>query len=122
MTKTFPIYIIAGAVALGALICGLAGFKILFITNARIAAITVAAAGFVMCSTGLLAPFVSTAPAHPLTIAGYLLGALALFAGIVQLFNLHVPLLADPKTALWVMATVIVLKVTIAQFSFLIKA
>lgn len=120
MAKTI-IYIAAGAVALIALVIGLMGWKFLFITSARGAAITVAAAGFVMCATGLLGVFLAKAPVHPMTILGYILGLAALFTGIVQVFRIDIPFFGEPSTALILLAAIVVAKVIIARLNFLVQ-
>lgn len=78
------------------------------------------AAGFLMCTFGAIGLFVTKAPAHPLTIAGYILGAAALFTGIVQAFRLQFPYLSNPRTALVLVALVIIIKYIIARLSFLL--
>ena len=122
MEKTLPIYIIAAAVALGSLILGLLDVPFWFIRSARTAAIVFAAAGFVMCATGMISTFVTQAPLHPLTIVAYLVGLFALFVGIVQVFNLSIPPFSDPKTALIMMGAAVVVKVVIGRLAFLVRA
>ncbi len=122
MEKTLPIYIIAAAVALGSLIIGLLGVPFWFIRSARTAAIVFAAAGFVMCATGMIRTFITQAPFHPLTIVAYLVGLFALFIGIVQVFNLRIPPFSDPKMALILMGAAAIVKVVIGRLAFLIKA
>lgn len=117
MVKMLPLYLIAGLAGAIAFFCGFTGKKILFITDARSAVITLAAVGFLMCSLGALSPFVTKAPLHPFTITGYVLGSLALLAGIVQLFNLKVPVLSNPKTALIIIGVIIIIKIIIARLS-----
>lgn len=120
MQKLLPLYIIAGLIGAIALISGLTGKKLLFVTDTRSAVIVLAAAGFLMCSFGALGVFITKAPLHPLTIAGYVLGTLALLAGIAQLFSIKVPVLSDPKNALIVIAAIIIIKVVIARLNFLL--
>lgn len=122
MEKTMPIYMIAAAVALGSLILGLLDVPFWFIRSVRTAAIVFAAAGFVMCSTGMISTFVTRAPLHPLTIAAYLVGLFALFVGIVQVFGLRIPSMGNPKTALILMSAAVVVKVVIGRLAFLVKA
>jgi hypothetical protein len=122
MPKVLPVYIIAAIAAVVAMYAGFAGRPVWFIHDTRTAVITLAAAGFLMCSTGAIASFVSRAPAHPLTIAGYLVGALALLAGLTQLFGWKVPYLADARTALIVITVAVVIKVIIARLAnFVVK-
>lgn len=120
MPKVLPLYILSGLVALVAVYSGLTGNAVWFIKDTRMAVIVLAGAGFMMCSTGVITTFVTKAPAHPLTILTYLLGALALFAGLVQLCGWSVPMLSDSRTALIVITIVIVMKAVIGRFGHLI--
>jgi hypothetical protein len=122
MEKTLPIYILAAAVALASLILGLLDVPFWFIRSTRTAAIVFAAAGFVMCATGMISTFIPQAPVHPLTIVAYLVGLFALFIGIVQVFNLSIPPFSDPKLALILMGAAVVVKVVIGRLAFLIRA
>lgn len=119
MPKALPLYIISAIIAVVAIYAGLSGQSVWFIKDTRMAVIVLAAAGFIMCSTGAIGAFVSKAPAHPLTIAGYLLGSLALLAGLAQLFHWQVPLLSDSRLALYVILAAIVLKVIIGRLAHL---
>jgi len=77
---------------------GLSGKQILFINGARSVAITLGAIGFTMCMImPTIGKFISNAPAHPLTIMGYLFGAIALFTTVVQIFKWNIPIIHDPK-------------------------
>ena len=117
MSKTLPVYIISAIIACIAAYAGLTGNGVWFIRDTRMAVIVLAAAGFVMCSTGAIFTYVSKAPAHPLTIAGYALGAVALLAGLTQLFRWQVPVLADARLALYVMLAAILIKVIIGRLA-----
>jgi len=120
MSKTLPVYIISAIIALVATYSGLTGNAVWFIKDTRMAVIVLAAAGFLMCSTGAIFTYVSKAPAHPLTIAGYLLGSIALLAGLAQLFRWQVPLLSDSRTALYVILIATALKVIIGRLAHLV--
>ena len=122
MKMRLPLYLLAALAGVLALIAGFGGITILFISDVKTAVIVLAAAGFIMCSSGMIGHFVANAPFHPLTIIAYIVGIIALFTGIVQIFNLDIPVLSDPSTALVVLTAAIVIKVLIARFAFLIKA
>lgn len=122
MEKTLPVYIVAAVVALGSLILGLLDVPFWFVRSARTAAIVFAAAGFVMCATGMISTFVTQAPLHSLTIVAYLVGLFALFVGVVQVFGLRIPLFSDPKTALIMMGAAVIIKVVIGRLAFLVRA
>lgn len=121
MQGIFPLYLFTGLVGALALVAGLTGVNLPFIHNPRSAAIILAVAGFLMCSTGLIALFVTKAPAHPLSLAGYALGILAMLTGVVQIFNLKFPYLSDPRIALLVLGGIIIIKAVIARFNFLLN-
>lgn len=117
MPKVLPVYILSALAAAVAASSGFSGHPIWFIRDTRTAVIALAAAGFVMCSTGAIFQFVQKAPLHALTILGYMLGSLALFAGLAQLFRWGVPYLSDARTALLVMTVAIAAKIIIARFA-----
>ena len=121
MSKAFPVYIIAGIVSLAAMYSGFTDKRVPFIYDTKTAVIVIAAAGFVMCSTGLIGLFINKAPAHPLTIAGYILGILALLVAIVQIYGLKVPYLYEPKNGLIAITVIIIIKVVIARFNYILK-
>ncbi len=100
---------------------GLSGKQILFINGPRSAVITLGAIGFAMCMImPTIGKFISHAPAHPLTIMGYLFGTMALLTTATQIFKWKIPILYDPKIALFVVAGCIVIKSIIGRFTPLI--
>jgi hypothetical protein len=100
---------------------GLSGRQILFINGPKSAAITLGAIGFVMC---LIMPtigkFISNVPAHFLTIMGYIFGAIALLTTVTQIFKWNIPIIYDPKIALFIIAGCIVIKSIFGRFAPLI--
>ena len=100
---------------------GLSGKQVLFITGPRTAVITLGIIGFAMCMImPTIGKFISNAPAHPLTIMGYIFGAIALLTAVAQIFKWIIPIIYDPKIALFVVAGCIVIKSIIGRFSPLI--
>jgi len=100
---------------------GLSGRQILFINGPRAAAITLGVIGFVMCmAMPTIGKFISNAPAHPLTIMGYIFGAVALFATVEQIFTWDIPIIYDPEIALFIVAGCIVVKSVIARLAPLV--
>ncbi len=100
---------------------GLSGKQILFINGPRSAVITLGAIGFAMCMImPTIGKFISNAPAHPLTSMGYIFGTIALLTTATQLFKWKIPILYDPKIALFVAAGCIVIKSVIGIFAPLI--
>lgn len=98
---------------------GLSGHTLFSITSSRDAVIYLGIFGMLLCTVSIIR-FVSTAPGHPMTIVGYILGTIALGAFAVQLFKWNVPLLENPKTALLVISGAMLVKFVIARFSFLL--
>lgn len=100
---------------------GLSGKQILFINGPRAAVITLGAIGFAMCMImPTIGKFISNAPAHPLTIMGYIFGTIALLTTATQIFKWKIPILYDPKIVLFVVAGCIVIKSIIGRFAPLI--
>ncbi len=100
-------------------VLGLTNTKVLFLQGPRAMTIALGVAGMLLCTLSI-GKFISAAPAHPLTILGYIFGAIALLAFIAQLFNLDIPLLKEPKTALVILAVAIIAKGLIARFEHLL--
>lgn len=101
---------------------GLSGKQILFINGPRTAVITLGVIGFAMCMImPTIGKFISNAPAHPLTIMGYIFGAIALLTTVVQIFKWNIPVIHDPKIALFVVASCIIIKSIIGRLAFLIS-
>ena len=97
---------------------GLSGKQILFLNGPRSAGIALGIIGFAMCMImPTIGKFISTAPAHLLTIMGYIFGAIALLTAVAQLFKWGIPIIYDPKNALFVVAGCIVIKSTIGRFA-----
>lgn len=94
---------------------GLSGKKILFIDGARSAVLTLGVIGMFFCTISI-GRFIQTAPMHPLTIVGYIFGVFALLIFVVQIFQWHVPLIYDPKIALYAMAICIAIKSLVGRF------
>jgi len=100
---------------------GLSGKQILFINRPRTAVITLGIIGFAMCMImPTIGKFISNAPAHPFTIMEYVFGAIALLTTVAQIFKWSIPMIYDPKIALFVVAGCIVIKSIIGRFTPLI--
>ena len=100
---------------------GLSGHQILFINGPRTAVITLGIIGFAMCMImPTIGKFISNDPAHSLTIMGYIFGSIALLTAVTQIFKWNIPIIYDPKIALFVVAGCIVIKSIIGRFAPLI--
>jgi hypothetical protein len=96
-------------------LAGVSGKKVLFINGPRSAVITLGIIGMLFCTISV-GRFITAAPAHPLTIMGYLFGSLALLAFLTQIFQWKIPYLQDPATALYIMAACILVKTIVGRF------
>ena len=110
----FEIVLVIVLVALG-----ISNKKILFIIGPRSMVIFMGIIGMLLCTLSV-GKFISKAPAHPLTILGYIFGAVALLAFITQLFRINIPYLNDPKIALIVLGVAIIIKGFIANFEHIL--
>jgi hypothetical protein len=99
---------------------GLSGKKVWFIEGPRPAVITLGIIGMAFCAFSV-GKFITAAPAHPLTILGYLIGTVALLSFLAQIFQWKLPVVADPKAALWVLAACIAVKTLIARLYPMIR-
>ncbi len=86
----------------------------------RSAAITLGVIGMAFCTISV-GRFINAAPAHPLTILGYLIGAAALLALLTQIFQWKLPVVSEPVSALWVIAICASLKTVIGRLYFLVR-
>ncbi len=100
---------------------GLTNMKVLFLQGPRVMTIVLGIMGMLLCTISI-GKFISTAPAHPLTILGYVVGVVALTAFVTQVFKIGIPVLENPKKALVILAVALVLKGLIARLLPLLPA
>ncbi len=117
--RNISILIFEAVIVIVLVFAGLSGRNFLFIQGARSATLTLGIIGMLLCILSV-GKFISAAPAHPLSILGYLLGAIAMAAFLTQLLHWSIPKLENPQTALIVLALAMFAKSVIARFSFLI--
>lgn len=96
-------------------ILGLTNTKVIFLQGPRTMTIVLGIMGMLLCTVSI-GKLISTAPAHPLTIMGYIFGVVALTAFITQVFKLDIPVLKDPTYALVILAVALIVKGLIARF------
>lgn len=70
--------------------------------------------GMLLC-TGAVGKFISKAPFHLFTILGYILGTIALFILMTQIFNWNIPIIRDSRSAAILLIAIIIIKIAIAQ-------
>ncbi len=111
-----------GTLAVSALItlAGLSGKKIWFLEGPRSAVILLGIIGMLFCTISV-GRFININPVHPLTILGYLAGSLGLITLLTQVFKWNLPIIQDPKMALFVLVGCIVVKTIIARLIHLVK-
>lgn len=117
--KNVPVLILVTAVAGLMVAFGLSEKKILFLQGPRAATIALGVIGMLLCTISV-GRFISAAPVHPLSILGYVIGTVALLAFLTQIFAWKLPVIGDPKAALIVLASAMVVKSVIARFAHLI--
>lgn len=100
-----------GLLAGGVLVIALTGAKVPLLSNLRVSLIVFIALGMAMCATGIGRVAATGQWTHPLSIIGYILGALILVIAVATFFNVNLPLIADGKQAFIAMSILIVVKV-----------
>ncbi|MCC7450056.1 MAG: hypothetical protein IT324_21745 [Anaerolineae bacterium] len=118
------IWTIVGTVlALGITVATAAGINLPVISSERIAVFALIIVGFVMCSIGGSGRAIgSYGITHPISIVGAILGLLVFLVGASVLFSFKLPLIADDRTAVFVVAGLIVIKLVInGGFYFLTR-
>ncbi|MFV0394160.1 MAG: hypothetical protein ACK5LC_07160 [Coprobacillaceae bacterium] len=118
--KNIGILFMELVVTLIIVIAGISGKKVLFIDGPRSAIITLGIIGIFFCMISV-GKFINAAPAHPLTILGYIFGIIALAIFVVQTFQWNLPLINDPKNALYILSACIIIKAIIGRFEYLIQ-
>jgi hypothetical protein len=83
------------------------GKKVPIISNTRVAMVALLILGMAMCSTGIGRVSAIHQWTHPLSILGYLLGALILVIGLATTFGLKLPYIQNDVQAI-VWATILV--------------
>lgn len=99
----------------------LTGRKIPLIEGDRTALIVLFVIGFVMCSFGIGRVSATGQWAHPLSIIGYLLGALIMLFAAAGIFGFRFLFVNDPRSAIIVVAILMAAKVVLTFVHMLIK-
>ncbi len=98
---------------------GLSGKRVLFVEGPRSAVLVLGTIGMLFCTISV-GKFVTQGPAHPLSIVAYVVGTVALTTFLGQVFRWNLPLVGDPRNALYVLAGCIVVKTVIGRFAHLL--
>jgi hypothetical protein len=106
-----PNLIVLGVLAGAVLVVTLTGTKVPLLSNLRISLIVFVVLGMAMCTSGIGRVAATGQWTHPLSILGYVLGALVLAIATAAFFSVKLPLVADGKQAFVAMATLTAAKV-----------
>jgi hypothetical protein len=123
LSNGFTIPISIGLAILAALLVFLvlAGRKIPFIQGDRAALVTLFVIGFAMCGLGISRISASGQWAHPLTIIGCLLGALAILCAAAGYFGFRFFFVHDPRGALIAVGVLMAAKLVLSIVHSLIQ-
>jgi drug/metabolite transporter (DMT)-like permease len=117
--KHIEILILITLIAALFVAAGLSGNKILFIDGPRPAVIALGIVGMALCAISV-GKAITAAPASILAILGYLFGAVALLAFLTQIFKWEIPFIGEPKNALIVLGSSMVIKSFLSRFVHLL--
>ena len=115
-TATSPangiITLVLGLLAAGLVFMVLTGRDVPIVGNGAGALLALGIIGIAMCTLGGIGSVQSTLGwTHPLTIAGSILGVLALLVVALPLFGVRLPLIADTRSAVLALAVIMLVKV-----------
>ena len=85
------------------------------ISSDRAATIVLLALGFTMCAVGSLRNIQPNEWTHPANVVAAVLGGLALLLGTAVLLGISVPLISSDRTALVILAIIVLTKVVLAR-------
>lgn len=117
--KNIPLLIFETVITGLLLLFGLSQHKILGIQGPRSAAIILGIVGMLLCTISV-GKFISAAPASPMSILGYIVGAIAMLTFLTQVFKRNLPIVGEPRAALIILAAAIIIKSAVARFSYLL--
>ncbi len=106
------ITLVLGLLAAGLVFMVLTGRDVPIVGNGAGALLTLGIIGIAMCTLSGIGSVQSTLGwTHPLTIAGSILGVLALVVVALPLFGIRLPLIADTRSAVLALAVIMLVKV-----------
>ncbi len=107
-----PVVVLLGLVAVALTVMVLTGRKVPVLTTDRTELIGLVVIGMTICALAGIGPMSATrAWMHPLSIIGYLLGAVIIIIGIAAVFGKQIPLLTSYHQAFIVVVGISVLKI-----------
>lgn len=119
---TAPIAHTLGFLTFGLALLTLAGVKLPILVDERTAFYALAAAGFLACSLGMAKISMQQGWTHPITLAGMMLGTLALLLVAAVYFGFSLPFIASDRATLIALTAIIGVKVSLALFTVWLKS
>ena len=114
VTSINPTTIILGILAAGLVFAVLTGRRVPLISSERVALIVLVVLGMAMCANGIGRVAAANTWAHPLSIIGYLLGALILIVAGPALMGRPLPLIPGVHQAIIAVSALGVLKLVLS--------
>ena len=106
------ITLILGLLAAGLVFMVLTGRDVPIVGNGAGALLALGVIGLAMCTLSGIGPTQSALGwTHPLTIIGSILGVAALLVVVLPLLGIHLPLIADTRSAVLALAVIMLVKV-----------
>lgn len=119
---TAPVAHGLGGLAFGLALATLAGARLPFIANERTAIYALGIAGFTACSLGMAKVAMGLGWTNPITVAGILLGALAMLIVGAVYFGIGLPLITSDRAALIALTAIVGVKVALALLTVWFRA
>ena len=116
-----PVIVILALLTAAVVFLGWRGTTLPLLSNPKISLAIVLLLGMAICAQGGIGRVAAAGQwTHPLSIAGYLLGAAILLLAAAVFFNISLPFIASPQQALVVVAALMAGKVFISVVHYLL--
>jgi hypothetical protein len=117
-----PVIIILSLLTAAVVFLGWKGTTLPLLSNPKVSLAVVLLLGMAICAQGGIGRVAAAGQwTHPLSIAGYLLGAAILLLAAAVFLNIELPFIASPQPALVVIAALMAGKVFISVVHYLIS-
>ena len=113
--NSFPVFLVVGIVVLILSVLALTGNKVPLITDFRSLTIVIVVLGMLMCTFGRIGYVISNNPMSFSSIAGVILGIIALLIGFMKVCNIKIPFVKGDKETFILVLLIIIIKVIIMQ-------
>ncbi len=116
-----PVIVIMALLTAAVVFLGWKGTTLPLLSNPKISLAIVLLLGMAICAQGGISRVAAAGQwIHPLSIAGYLLGAAILLLAAAVFLNIDLPAIASPQQALVVIAALMAVKVFISLVHYLL--